>query len=192
METLKKIIIILLIIIVLIVGFWMMTGEMIKSGKFPEARGKNEYAIILGAKVDGESPSLSLRYRLNAALHYAMDNPHVHLILSGGQGSGEQITEAEAMKRFLIDYGIDEERLIIEDKSTSTYENILFSKKLIPDSTDSITIITSDYHLARAKKIASNLGLEADVVAAETPDVVSFQLNVRERFALVKTYIFGK
>ena len=98
-------------------------------GQKPLANGTNEYAIILGAKVNGEVPSLSLRYRLDAALRYADEYPHVKFILSGGQGPGEHITEAEAMKRFLLDHGIKEERLLLEQQSTSTYENILFSKR---------------------------------------------------------------
>ncbi len=85
----------------------------------------NDYAVILGAKVNGEIPSLSLQFRLDAALEYAIQYPHVYLILSGGQGPGEHISESEAMKRFLVKNGIQEERLLIEDLSTSTYENLL-------------------------------------------------------------------
>jgi len=102
------------------------------------------------------------------------------------------MSEAEAMRRFLTKNGIDEDRLILEAKSTSTYENILFSKKLLPSEIHTITIITSDYHLARARKIAASLGLESDAVSAETPTVVAAKLTVRERVALVKTYIVGK
>jgi uncharacterized SAM-binding protein YcdF (DUF218 family) len=160
-------------------------------GLEPKASGSNDYAIILGAKVNGEIPSLSLQYRLDAALDYAIQYPHVYLILSGGQGAGEHISEAEAMKRFLIANGIQEERLLLEDKSTSTYENLFNSIELVPDSVEEITIITSDYHLARAKKIAENLSLQTDVVAAKTPKVVELKLRTRERIALLKTVIIG-
>jgi len=171
---------------------WIITRNWIIAGRFPEANGKNEYAIILGAKVNGEIPSLSLRYRLEAALDYAKKHPNVNLVLSGGQGPDEDITEAEAMRRFLVENGIDEDRLILETASTSTYENIQFSKKLLPASIHSVTIITSDYHLARAREIARKLDLESDAVAAKTPKVVEWKLTTRERLALLKTSVFGK
>jgi len=163
-----------------------------EEGQTPVANGENDYAIVLGAKVNGETPSLSLRYRLEAALKYAREYPHVKLILSGGQGDDEYISEAEAMKRYLIENGIEEKRLLLESVSTSTYENILFSKELFPLSTQKVTIITSDYHLARAKNIASELELQADVVAAKTPKTVESKLIFRERLALLKNFIIGK
>ena len=134
------------------------------------------------------------RYNIGWTLHWIMPKqyPHVHLILSGGQGAGEHISESEAMKRFLVDNGIQEERLLVEDLSTSTYENLLFSTEKLPDSEDEITIITSDYHLARAKNIARNLGFQTDVVAAKTPKVVELKLRTRERLALIKTVIVGR
>ena len=171
---------------------WWLTGKWIEAGLEPVADGTNDYAIVLGAKVKQDSLSLSLRYRLDAALAYANEYPHVTLILSGGQGSDEPMSEAEAMRRFLTDNGIEESRLLLEDASTSTYENLLFSKKLLPSDVDSITIISSDFHLARAKKIAGSLDLKSDVVAAQTPKVVEAKSVFRERIALVKTYIVGK
>jgi len=171
---------------------WWLTGKWMDEGLEPAADGTNDYVIVLGARVKKDSLSLSLQYRLDAALQYANEYPHVTLILSGGQGPDEPMSEAEAMRRFLTKNGIDEDRLILEEKSTSTYENILFSKKLLPSEIHTITIITSDYHLARARKIAASLGLESDAVSAETPTVVAAKLTVRERVALVKTYIVGK
>lgn len=182
----------LLPIIIIFVMLWIKTGNWIVAGQSPAAKGEKDYAIILGAKVNGTVPSLSLQYRLEAALEYANAYPHVHFILSGGQGPDEDISEAEAMKQYLLNHGISEDRLLIEDQSTSTYENILYSKRLLPDSVTGITIITSDYHLARAQRIANDLGLETDVVSAKTPQVVEKKLKSRERFALLKTVIFGK
>jgi len=171
---------------------WWLTGKWMDEGVEPAADGTNDYAIILGAKVKKDSLSLSLQYRLDAALQYANEHPHVTMILSGGQGSDEPISEAEAMRRFLTENGIAEGRLILESASTSTYENILYSKKVLPSEIQSVTIITSDYHLARARKIAASLDLDSDAVSAETPKVVAVKLAVRERIALVKTYILGK
>ncbi len=188
----KIIIGILIIVIPSTLLLWIVTGKWIEDGQKPVANGKNDYAIILGAKVNGETPSLSLRYRLDAALEYANKHPHVQLILSGGKGPGEDISEGESMKKYLVGNGIDENRLIVESKSTSTYENIMNSKAMMPSSKKSVTIISSDYHLERAKRIARILNLEADVVAANTPEVVEQKLRFRERIALIKTAIIRK
>ncbi|MCZ2260849.1 YdcF family protein [Sporosarcina sp. G11-34] len=175
-----------------VIFLWILTGKWIANGQKPIADGTNDYAIILGAKVNGEIASLSLRYRLDAALDYANQYPHVRLILSGGQGVGEHISEGEAMKKYLMEKGIDEHRLLVESASTSTYENILYSKELMPPTVESVTIITSDYHLERSKRIAQSLDLQTDVVAAKTPKVVEQKLRLRERLALIKTAIIGK
>ncbi|WP_339251181.1 YdcF family protein [Sporosarcina sp. FSL W8-0480] len=171
---------------------WFLIGKWIAEGQEPVADGTNEYAIILGAKVNGETPSLTLHYRLKAALSYAETHPDVRFILSGGQGPDEDIAEAEAMRRYLTEHGIDEDRLLIEAQSTSTYENLLYSKKLLPEDVESITIITSDFHLARARMLADSLGLKTDALAAKTPESVKVQQHIRERLAIIKTYIVGK
>lgn len=156
-----------------------------------KADGSYDYVIILGAKVNGEIPSLSLRYRLESAVDYAIQYPHVKLVLSGGQGKDEGISEAEAMYHYLKEHGIAEDRLVIEDQSTSTYENLQFSQKIIPE-VSGVTIISSDYHLARARFLAKQLGWKSDIVAAKTPESVKAKVLIRERLALLKTWIFRK
>lgn len=173
-------------------GMWMLTSKWLDEGLEPKADGTHEYAIVLGAKVKkGNIPSLALQYRLDAALTYAKEYPHVKLVLSGGRGPDEDIEEAIVMRDFLLENGIDENRLLIEDKATSTYENLLFSQDILPSDINSITIITSDYHLQRAKILASKLGWESDVVAAKTPKIVELKVRLRERVALLKAYILG-
>ncbi|MBD7984487.1 YdcF family protein [Sporosarcina sp. Sa2YVA2] len=181
-----------LIVIILVSVIWMMSGKWITDGQKPTADGSNAYAIILGAKVNGEVPSLSLRYRLETAIAYAEKYPDVMFILSGGQGPDEDISEAEAMRRYLTDHGVDEERLLMESESTSTYENIRNSKKLMPEGINEITIITSDYHLARARFIAKNLDLQSDALPAKTPSSVKAKQHIRERLAIIKTKLVGK
>ncbi|MBB4824384.1 uncharacterized SAM-binding protein YcdF (DUF218 family) [Sporosarcina luteola] len=181
-----------LIILLCCIAIWVMTGRWIQDGMHPVADGSKEFAVILGAKVNGETPSLTLRYRLEEALAYAEAHPEVKLILSGGQGPDEGISEAEAMRRYLTQNGVDEQRLLIENQSTSTYENLLFTKQLLPETEDKLTIISSDFHLARAKKLAQDLGFQTDVVIAKTPASVQMKQNIRERLALIKTMIVGK
>lgn len=173
-------------------GTWLLLGKWMTDGMKPLADGSYDYAIILGAKVNGETPSLTLRYRLEEALSYAEAHPEVKFILSGGQGPDEDVAEGEAMRRYLTERGVQEERLLLETESTSTYENLLYSKELLPDDVNAVTIITSDFHLARARMIADSLDLVTDALPAKTPPSVEAKHNVRERLALIKTVIVGK
>lgn len=181
----------ILAVIGIVFNTW--ANSIMLQGKEPKANGTNEYAILLGAKVkkNGE-PSLALRYRLEETVKYMETYPHVTVIVSGGKGVDEPMSEAERMYTYLIEAGIEKERIILEDQATSTYENLLYSKELLPEEINKVTIITSDFHLARAKLLAEKLGLEADVVAAETPEVVEEKLRAREKIALAKTYLMGK
>ncbi|PIC71480.1 vancomycin resistance protein [Sporosarcina sp. P18a] len=191
MKKLWRIIVLAVLIIAGLGMFWMLPGERIKQAQQMKANGKYDYAIILGAKVNGEVPSLSLRYRLESAVEYATQFPHVQLVLAGGQGKDEDISEAEAMYRFLQQHGIAKERLVMEDQSTSTNENLQFSQNIIPEVAG-VTIISSDYHLARARFLARQIGWESDVVAAKTPESIKAKVLIRERLALLKTWLFRR
>ena len=172
------------------VYIWL--GEEMKQGVQPAANGTATYMIVLGAKVKpGGIPSLSLKNRLEEAVKYLKKYPRVKVIVSGGKGEDEDRTEASVMLKYLQDNGIDTNRIIVEDQSTSTYENLLFSKELLPKETKKITIVSNDFHLKRAKYLAESLGFEVDVVAAKTPKSVELKLTLREKAALLKTYVFG-
>lgn len=173
-----------------VVYIWL--GEEMKQGVQPVANGTAEYMIVLGAKIKpGGVPSLSLKNRLEEAVKYLNKYPHVKVIVSGGQGADEDRTEASVMLKYLQDNGIDTNRILVEGQSTSTYENLLFSKELLPTGTKRITIVSNDFHLKRAKYLAESLDFEVDVVAAKTPKSVEAKLELRERAALLKTYIIG-
>lgn len=166
--------------------FWIGTDYIMKKGTSKKADGKSNYAIVLGAKVNpGAVPSKSLKNRLDAAANYAKQYPNVQLIVSGGQGDDEDEAEAIVMRDYLLEQGIEKHRIIVEKESTSTYENIKFSSKFIPQNQEKITLITNDFHLARAQMIAKNLGFEVDVVAAPTPKTIEFTARARERAGLV-------
>lgn len=182
------------ITIVVCIGsaLYIWLGQEMKRGTQPVADGTAQYAIVLGAKVKpGGVLSLSLKNRLEEAVTYLNKYPHVKVIVSGGQGADEDRTEASAMLSYLQEKGIDPERILVEEQSTSTYENLLFSKELLPEGTKQITIVSNDFHLQRAKYLANKLQLEADVVVAKTPKSVEAKLKIRERAALLKTYIIG-
>ncbi len=118
-----------------------------------------DYVIVLGAGLNGLNPSLTLKYRLDEAYNYLESNDNSKVIVSGGQGLDELISEAEAMKNYLVDKGIDEDRIIMEDKSTSTMENLEYSKEYIEEGA-SVVIISNDFHMLRAIHIAEQCGYE--------------------------------
>lgn len=124
--------------------------------------------IVLGCKVRGEAPSLQLYKRAMAGVEYLNMHPDEVGILCGGQGSDEKISEAECIKRIMLENGIDESRLFLEDKSTSTEENIEFAKQIIEDNNleSNVNIATSDYHCYRARLIAEKYGLSAHSIPA--------------------------
>lgn len=147
--------------------------------------------IVLGCRVDGERPSLMLKWRCDEAINYLNNHPDAVAILSGGQGSDEIMSEAECMRRLLTDAGIDEARLYIEDKSTSTNENIAFSKRIIDDNNLStkVAIATSDYHEKRASIIASKNGLNASSIPARGDKYSRLTFFTREVFGVWVQYI---
>lgn len=124
--------------------------------------GKVDTMIILGAKVNENGISKTLKLRLDKAIEYYHSNKDINIIVSGGQGKDEIMIEALAMKNYLVENNVDEEKIILEDKATTTLENIIFSKEIIGDLNlgDRILIVTSDYHLFRGRFIASILGFD--------------------------------
>lgn len=130
------------------------------------------YIVVLGAKVNGTSPSLSLSDRIRTAESYLKAHPHTIAILSGGKGEDEGICEAQCMFNELTARGIDTDRLWLEEKSTSTQENLRFTLELIEAKTgtrpESIGLISSEYHLFRAGIFAKDCGVTAIGIPAQT------------------------
>lgn len=156
-----------------------------------EAPKNANYIIVLGARVKGTVPSLALQFRIDHAAEYLKENPDTIAIASGGKGPGEDISEAESIKNELIDHGINESRILLEDTSTTTYENIRFSKKLIPKNAELGLVVTNDFHIFRSKMIANNEGLELRGLPAKTPIQALFKSYVREYLALTKYFILS-
>ncbi|MFC9707425.1 YdcF family protein [Paenibacillus sp. NPDC056933] len=152
-----------------------------------------DYVIILGSGIKGTELSLTLKQRLDASLDYIRSHPHTPVIVSGGQGPGESIPEALAMKNYLVDQGISPTQVIMEDRSTSTQENMAFSKKIIDASGlehPEIMIVTSDYHMFRSKYLAAKNGFAAEYgISAPSPGYLKPINMIREYFAAVKAFI---
>jgi uncharacterized SAM-binding protein YcdF (DUF218 family) len=148
-----------------------------------------DYLIVLGARVKGTVPSLAFASRINAAADYLKKNQDTLVIASGGKGSGEEISEAESIKSELKKQGISENRIILEDQSTDTYENINFSKKLIPKGAKLGLVVTNNFHLYRAVSIARDYGLQVQGLPTETPWIAVVKSYSREYLAITKYYL---
>ena len=150
-----------------------------------------DYLIVLGAAIYGETPSLAMVERCDAAIDYLKSSPDCKAIVSGGQGNDEVISEAEIMRRLLVKGGISEDRILVEDKSFSTYENIHNSSSLFTGPDAVLAVCTSEYHLYRAKLIGSDMGLELIGVPAKTTHIsVRCNYFIREAFGVTYQWLF--
>lgn len=167
---------------------------IIKSARTDEDP-ERDYLIVLGAAVYGRTPSVSLENRLKSAYAYLTEYPESKAVLSGGQGEGEDITEAACMFRWLKDKGIAPERLLLEPDSEDTYENLINSKAVIEEDggdISSVAIVSNTYHLYRAKLIAGSLGMEcAGVAGIPGTAVYMCGMFLREAVAVTAYKLFG-
>lgn len=161
-------------------------------GMRQEAPPDLEYVVVLGAQVRGKTPSRSLSLRLARALEYAQENEHTRLILSGGQGRGEDISEATCMYNYLSTHGISADRLIMEPNSTTTKENLQFSDVLTGCSKCATGILSNDFHIFRALALARAQGYtEPYGIPAPSYSLMQVHFIVREIFALAAEKLAG-
>lgn len=142
--------------------------------------------IILGCRVRGTRPTRMLRRRLNTAYEYMQKNPQSVCIVSGGKGADEQISEAQAMKTYLLGLGLEESRIYFEDRSTSTLENLKFSQEIIRSRglSDNIAVATDGFHQYRASLLARRLGMSVKAISASTEPRYLPTYWVREWFGI--------
>ena len=159
---------------------------------------KADYTIVLGAGIRGEIMTVTLKQRVDTAIEYADTNEdYGYIVVTGGQGPGESITEAEAMKRYLVKNGIDDEHVIKEEYATDTYENLEFSKEIIEKHSGkkidelNIKVITSGFHLLRSKILCNELGYK-NVTYCASPIWTIFIPNyyIREFIGFYKMLVF--
>jgi len=152
-----------------------------------------EYMLVLGAKVRNDGPSVSLMDRIRAAAAYMEAHPEVIAIVSGGQGPDEPMTEARCMYEELVKLGIDPDRIWLEEKATSTWENLRFTLALIEEKTgqqpEKIGLLSSEYHLFRTKLFARECGVEAVGIPARTSRISQMVNHFLREVAGVWHYI---
>lgn len=179
--------------IIFIVSFIAIEGLIIYNGSKTD-NAEVDYLVVLGAGLWGDTPSLALQERLDESIKFIRANPNIKVVLSGGQGPGENITEAEGMKRYLVNKGINEKLLIKEDKSTSTKENMQYTKKLLGEidgrNKIRIKIVTNNFHMFRAKLLAKKTGFTAYGEPSVLYPLLIPTYYTREYLAVIKTLIF--
>jgi len=129
-------------------------------GNISNATGEEDVVIVLGAGVIEDRITRPLARRLDQALYFWQENPHVTIVVTGGLGSRATITEAEAMFLYLAARGVPPANILLEDTSTSTYENLRFANELYNLSALNVVVISNDFHMFRAVQTARRVGYE--------------------------------
>lgn len=151
-----------------------------------------DFCIVLGAQWKSNGPSEVLRRRLDAAVAYLKEHPDTRVIVSGGQGNNEMIAEAVGMQQYLMEAGIDQERILVEDRSSNTYENLIFSAEYFDREEDSVVIVTNNFHVFRALGIARKQGYgNVEGLAASSVEWMLPNNLLREFLGVLKDFVAG-
>ena len=162
---------------------FLVCGILMLSAIQKEEEVQADAIIVLGAGLHGDQLSWILIKRLEVALHYLETNPDCVVVVTGGQGPGETVTEASAMEKFLIKNDIAPERILLEDRATNTIENFAFSKTLIDahfEGEARVAFVTTGFHVYRSGRVARSQGLDAPGLAAGDVKYVIFNNFLRE------------
>ena len=172
----------------------ILSSFLIIYGKSDTVTYTEDAVIVLGAAVHGKTPSLTLKRRLDKAVEYHAQNPDAVIVVSGGQGAQEDISEAEAMKIYLIENGVKDDKIIKEENATSTYENFKFSKEILTDKFGeeyTTAFITNEYHILRASLCAKQAGIKTATHIHSSTTLSYIASGVlRECLAVIKYVVF--
>ncbi|AGK95304.1 YdcF family protein [Clostridium pasteurianum] len=182
--------------IILILSVFIFIEACIVYSANKTVKDKPDYIMILGGGIRGRNMLLIQLQRTEKALEFIKRNPNVKVIVSGGQGKGEDISEAESMKEYLIKHGVNSENILKEEKSKNTMENMKYTAEIL-NKIDSrpnpkIAIVTSNYHVFRAKFLARRAGLNVEGIAAPVNNILLPNFSIRECFAIIKSFFMDK
>ena len=194
--------ILLALVLLAVVAFAVLEGIILSGGRTQVAAGDGapEVMVIFGCKVDPDGPSILLRDRLDTALDYLEAHPDMTVVVSGGQGDDEHVSEAQAMYDYLVEHGADGDQIIREDQSRNTWQNVndtldLFQSGEI-DGTERVLLVSSDFHLTRIQMLWNRASGGGDTLSTLAAPVSHFpsrvQMFFREPFALVKSFLFDR
>ena len=180
---------------VLIAGLALLAllEGLVISGMNATAPPGMDYLMVLGASVYDDGPSPALIRRINAVMGCLNQHPDALIIATGGQGSGERITEAQCIRDELVKRGVDPARILMEDKSTNTWENMTFSKPLIARDDAAVGIVTNNYHVWRSMRLARQAGLtNVHGIAAKYTGPTLIHFMVREAISITMWFLRGR
>lgn len=196
----KKLLVALLALILAgVLAFGTLLGVVL-AGSHDEVRGDPQVMVILGCQVRADGPSILLRDRLDKALAWLEDHPDTTVVAAGGQGPDEHISEAQAMRDYLVEAGFPEEQILLEDQSHNTVQNLRNTDALLAeqgyDTTQDIIVVSSGFHLARVRMLWGRVwggDYNLSTLAAPSSHVPSrLMMYIREPLALLKSFLFDR
>lgn len=151
-----------------------------------------DYVIVLGAQVLDGKPGRTFSRRLDAACAYLAESPHARCIVCGAQGPNESAPEAHAGRDYLVERGIASDRILLEDRSYNTAQNLRHATELLDARHDAVGIVTNNYHAARSLALARKAGfMYASGIAVRSHERFPLNNIVRESFAWAKDALSG-
>lgn len=148
--------------------------------------------FVFGAGLVWDKISRSLKTRLDQAIEVHLKNPQAVMIVSGGQGKDEALPEAKAMYDYLVNQGMDASKIIQEDQSTSTYENLVYASRLYPLTQAHVAFVSNHYHIYRIERMAKKLGIQGKGICASYHYYSVLVFYIREYFAIWKARLKGQ
>ena len=181
-----------------VLAFGALFGAVLY-GSYDHIQGDPQVMVILGCQVKPWGPSVLLQDRLDKALDYLEDRPDLTIVVSGGQGADEPVSEAQCMYDYLTEQGVDGDQILMEDQSSNTWENIRYTQELLREKnvdTGEVVVVSNGFHLTRVRMLWSR-AWEGDctlsTLAAPSSHVPSrLKMYLREPLALVKSFVFDR
>lgn len=188
----------LAVVLLFVLGFVVLLG-LVLSGSHDEISGEPKVMVILGCKVESWGPSILLQDRLDKALDYLEDHPNLTVVVSGGQGADEPMSEAQCMYDYLTAHGVDGSRILLEDQSHNTWENLRFTRALLEEQgvdASQMVVVSNGFHLTRVRMLWDRVWdgeNTLSTLAAPSSHVPSrLKMYIREPFALAKSFLFDR
>ena len=187
------------LLLAVLLAFGALLGAVLY-GAYDHIQGDPQIMVILGCQINPWGPSVLLQDRLDKALDYLEDHPDMTVVVSGGQGPDEHISEAQCMYDYLTEHGVDEAQILLEDRSSNTVENLRYTMELLADegydTTADMVVVSNGFHLTRVRMLWSRVcggDYNLSTLAAPSSHVPSrLKMYIREPLALVKSFVFDR
>ena len=189
--------VVLTLILIGMLAFFILLG-IVLAGSHDQVSGQPSVMIVLGCQVRPDGPSILLQDRIDEAAAYLLDHPEVTVVASGGQGPDEPMSEARAIRDALVEQGVEAERILLEEASHNTVQNLRYSRALLEeegiDTSGGVLVVSNGFHLARVRMLAARCGFgQVSTLAAPESHLPSrLAMYIREPLALVKSFLLDR